>query len=145
MKSMCKHWGLHISTDTNRLEVVLSSFWAVWRGLLMSLEQKLISWWFSRYWRFNKWYHGGYQLICLISRPLVIALRCDWYQSKVFLRAFCSRWDHENCQRIDGDMAEWSLWQSTWGINISLSLILDVFEYWMTMAKQWPITYRPYV
>ena len=38
---------------------------------------------------------------------------CNKYQSpqnviginwKVFLRAFCSHWDHENCQRIDGDM-----------------------------------------
>jgi len=29
---------------------------------------------------------------------------------KVFLRAFRSHWDCENRWRIDGDMAEWSLW-----------------------------------
>jgi len=82
MKSMCKHWGLHISTDTDRLEVFLGSFWAVWRGLLMSLEPKLRSWRFLRYWRFNKRYHGGYQLICLISWPILISSRRDWYRSK---------------------------------------------------------------
>jgi len=32
---------------------------------------------------------------------------------KVFSRAFRSHWDRENRWRIDGDMAEWSLWQST--------------------------------
>ena len=30
---------------------------------------------------------------------------------KVFSRAFRSHWDRENRWRIDGDMAEWSLWQ----------------------------------
>jgi len=88
MKSMCKHWGLHISTDINCLEVVLDSFWAVWRGLLLSLELKFRSWRFPRYWWFNKRYHGGYQLICLISRPLLIASRCDWYRSKGLLKGF---------------------------------------------------------
>ena len=29
---------------------------------------------------------------------------------KVFLRAFCSLWGCGNHRRIDGDMAEWSLW-----------------------------------
>ena len=29
---------------------------------------------------------------------------------KVFSRAFRSHWNHENRWRIDGDMAEWSLW-----------------------------------
>ena len=111
MKSMCKHWGLHISTDTDCLGAVLGSFWAVWRGLLWCLKAKLRLWWFPRYWRFNKRYHGGYQLICLISRPLLIASRRDWYRSKGFLRAFRSHWDRENWWRIDGDMAEWSLWQ----------------------------------
>ena len=82
MKSMCKHWGLHISTDTDRLEVFLGSFWAVWRGLLMSLEPKLRLWRFPRYWQFNKRYHGGYQLICLISWPILISSRRDWYRSK---------------------------------------------------------------
>jgi len=33
----------------------------------------------------------------------------DW---KVFSKAFHSHWDCENCWRIDGDMAEWSLWQT---------------------------------
>ena len=48
----------------------------------MSLELKLRSWQFLRYWRFNKRYYGGYQLICLISQPILIASRCDWYRSK---------------------------------------------------------------
>ena len=85
---MCKHWGLHISTDTDCLEVVLDSFWAVWRGLLMSLEPKLRSWQFLRYWWFNKQYHGGYQLICLISWPILIASRRDWYLSKGLFKSF---------------------------------------------------------
>ena len=88
MKSMYKHWGLHISTNINCLEVILDSFWEVWRGLLLSLEPKLIFWWFPRYWWFNKWYYGGYQLICLISWPLLIAMRHDWYQSKGLLKSF---------------------------------------------------------
>jgi len=88
MKSICKHWGLHISTVINFLEVVLGSFWAVWKGLLLSLEPKLRSWQFPRYWWFNKQYHGGYQLICLISRPLLIALRCDWYRLKGLFKGF---------------------------------------------------------
>ena len=32
---------------------------------------------------------------------------------KVFSRAFGCHWDCENRQRIDGDMAKWSLWQKT--------------------------------
>ena len=88
MKSMCKHWGLHISTDIDCLEVFLGSFWAVWRGLLWCLKTKLRSWRFPRYWRFNKRYHGGYQLICLISRPILIASRRDWYLSKGILKGF---------------------------------------------------------
>ena len=74
--------GLHISTNINRLGAVLGSFWAVWRGLLLSLEPKHQSWQFLRYWWFNKWYHGGYLLICLISWPILIASRCDWHGSK---------------------------------------------------------------
>jgi len=88
MKSMCKHWGLHISTNINCLGVVLGSFWEVWRGLLWCLKAKLILWQFPRYWWFNKWYHGGYQLICLISRQLLIASRRDWYQSKGLPKGF---------------------------------------------------------
>jgi len=88
MKSMCKHWGLHISTNINRPGAVLGSFWAVWRGLLWCLKAKLISWRFPRYWRFNKRYHGGYQLICLISRPLLIASGRDWYRSKGLPKGF---------------------------------------------------------
>jgi len=57
---MYKHWGLHISTDTNCLEAILGSFWAVLKGLLLSLELKLPSWQFPRYWWFNKRYHGSY-------------------------------------------------------------------------------------
>jgi len=88
MKFMCKHWGLHISTNINCLGTVLGSFWAVWRGLLWCLKAKLRSWQFPRYWQFNKRYHGGYQLICLISRPLLIASRRDWYRSKGLLKGF---------------------------------------------------------
>ena len=87
-KSMYKHWGLHISTNINLLEVFLGLFWAVWRGLLLSLEPKHQSWQFLRYWWFNKWYHGGYLLICLISRPLLIASRRDWYWLKGLFKGF---------------------------------------------------------
>jgi len=88
MKSMCKHWGLHISTNINCLGAVLGSFWAVWKGLFWCLKAKLRLWLFPRYWRFNERYHGGYQLICLISRPLLIASRRDWYRSKGLLKGF---------------------------------------------------------
>jgi len=85
---MCKHWGLHISTNINRLSAILCSFWEVWKGLLWCLKAKLRSWWFPRYWRFNKQYHGGYQLICLISWPLLITSKRDWYRSKGLLKGF---------------------------------------------------------
>ena len=88
MKSMCKHWGLHISTNISCLGAVLGSFWAVWRGLLWCLKAKLRSWQFPRYWWFNKRYHGGYQLICLISQPILIASRRDWYRLKGLLKGF---------------------------------------------------------
>ena len=87
---MCKHWGLHISTNINLLGGFLGSFWAVWRGLLWCLKVKLILWQFLRYWWFNKWYHGGYQLICLISRPILIASRHDWYRLKGLFKGFPS-------------------------------------------------------
>ena len=90
MKSMCKHWGLHISTNINCLGAVLGSFWAVWRGLFWCLKAKLISWQFPRYWWFNKQYHSGYQLICLISRPILITLRRDWYRLKGLFKGFLS-------------------------------------------------------
>jgi len=54
----------------------------------MSLEPKLRSWQFPRYWWFNKWYYGSYQLICLISWPILIALRRDWYQLKDLFKGF---------------------------------------------------------
>ena len=85
---MCKHWGLHISTNINCLSAVLGSFWVVWRGLLWCLKAKHRSWWFPRYWQFNKQYYSGYQLICLISQPLLIALRRDWYLSKGLFKGF---------------------------------------------------------
>jgi len=108
---MCKHWGLHISTNINCLGSVLGSFWAVWRGLLWCLKVKLRSWQFLRYWWFNKQYYGGYQLIFLISQPLLMFRNMTGIDQKVFSRAFCSHWDCKNHQRIDEDMAEWSLWQ----------------------------------
>jgi len=104
MKSMCKYWGLHISTNINCLSTFLGSFWAVWRGLFWCLKAKPRLLWFPRYWQFNKWYCSGYQLICLISWPLLIALRH-------FSRAFGSHWDCVNHWRIDRDIAKWSLWQ----------------------------------
>ena len=79
---MCKHWGLHISTNINHIGAVLGSFWVVWKGLFWCLKAKLRSWRFLRYWWFNKWYHSGYLLICLISWPLLIASRRDWHQLK---------------------------------------------------------------
>ena len=54
----------------------------------MSLELKLRSWWFPRYWRFNKWYYGSYQLIYLISQPPLITSRRDWYLSKGLFKGF---------------------------------------------------------
>jgi len=51
-------------------------------------KAKLRLWRFLRYWRFNKQYHDGYQLICLISWPLLIALRRDWYRLKGLLKGF---------------------------------------------------------
>jgi len=85
---MYKHWGLHISTNINCLGTILGSFWEIWKGILWCLKAKLISWWFLRYWWFNKQYHGGYQLICLISQPSLIALRHDWYRSKGIFKGF---------------------------------------------------------
>ena len=85
---MYKHWGLHISSDINCLSIVLGSFWAVWRGLLLSLEAKHWSWQFLRYQQFNMWYHGGYLLICSIAQPILIVSRHDWYQSKGLFKGF---------------------------------------------------------
>ena len=49
---------------------------------------------------------------------------------KVFSRAFRSRWDRENRWRIDGDMAEWSLWHSdlTTSFVACLTLLISTFE-----------------
>jgi len=85
---MCKHWGLHISMNINHLGAVLDLFWAVWRGLFWCLKAKHRSWQFLKYWWFNKWYHSGYLLIYLISRPLLIASRCEWYLSKGLSKGF---------------------------------------------------------
>jgi len=85
---MYKHWGLHISTNINHLSAVLGSFWAIWRGLLWCLKAKHRSWQFLRYWWFNKQYYSGYQLICLISWPLLITLRHDWYRLKGLFKGF---------------------------------------------------------
>ena len=54
----------------------------------MSLEPKHWSWWFLRYWQFDKWYHSGYLLICLISWPLLISSKHDWYQLKGLFKGF---------------------------------------------------------
>ena len=35
---MCKHWGLHISTDTDRLEVVLVAIERSFQGLFIAIE-----------------------------------------------------------------------------------------------------------
>jgi len=44
----------NISMNINYLSIVLNSFWVVWRGLLWCLKAKYQSWWFPRYWWFNK-------------------------------------------------------------------------------------------
>jgi len=85
---MCKYWGLHISMNIDCLNAILNSFWAVWRRLLWCLKAKHRSWWFLRYWWFNKQYYSSYLLICLISQPLLIALRRNWYQSKGLFKGF---------------------------------------------------------
>jgi len=54
----------------------------------MSPEPKHQSWQFPRYWQFNKWYHGSYQLICLISQPILIASKCDWHILKGIFEGF---------------------------------------------------------
>ena len=90
----------------------------------MSLELKLRSWWFLRYWRFNKWYHGGYQLICLISRPILIASRCDWYQLKDLSKGFPSLlrpWESlKNWWRY-GQMKFVTEWDSIKGLQVRQS------------------------
>jgi len=48
---------------------------------------------------------------------------------KVFSRAFCSCWDHENHQRIGGDMAEWSLWQSYYLYYFTSSCTLKSYDH----------------
>jgi len=85
---MYKHWGLHISTNINCFGAVLGSFWAVWRGIFWCLKEEHWLWQFLRYWWFNKQYHSGYLLIYLISWPILIASRCDWYQLKGLFKVF---------------------------------------------------------
>jgi len=103
---MCKHWGLHISMNIDCLGAVLGSFWVVWKGLLWCLKAKLILWQFLRYWQFNKQYHGGYLLICLISWPLLIASRYDWYLLKGLFKGF---WDPS---RLCESLKNW--WRYGW-------------------------------
>jgi len=103
---MCKHWGLHISMNIDCLGAVLGSFWVVWKGLLWCLKEKLILWQFLRYWQFNKQYHGGYLLICLISWPLLIASRYDWYLLKGLFKSF---WDPS---RLYESLKNW--WRYGW-------------------------------
>jgi len=90
----------------------------------MSLKPKLRSWRFLRYWRFNKWYHGGYQLICLISRPILIASRCDWYQLKGLSKGFPSPlrpWESlKNWWRY-GQMKFVTEWDSIKGLQVRQS------------------------
>jgi len=124
---MCKHWGLHISTNINCLGAVLGSFWAVWRGLFWCLKAKLRSWQFPRYWRFMKWYHGGYQLICLISQPLLIASRRDWYQSKGLFKGF------KLALRLWESSKNW--WRYDWMKFVTTSTCL---EYVALITKQIP-------
>jgi len=103
---MCKHWGLHISMNIDCLGAVLGSFWVVWKELLWCLKAKLILWQFLRYWQFNKQYHGGYLLICLISWPLLIASRYDWYLLKGLFKGF---WDPS---RLCESLKNW--WRYGW-------------------------------
>ena len=131
---MCKHWSLHISTDTDHLGAVLGSFWAVWRGLLWCLKAKLRSWRFPRYWWFNKRYYSGYQLICLISWPLLIASRC-WIVS--IERSIQGLSVAIETVRIDGDMAEWSLWHLPIKDDVSSSSLLSRIFFLVSYPSLW--------
>jgi len=118
MKSMYKHWGLHIFTNINHLNIVLDSFWAVWEGLLWCLKVKLILWCFPRYWWFSKQYHGSYLLICLISQPLLITLRRDYNLSKGLFKGF----------RVP--LRLWELLKNWWRYG------------WMKFVTKWTYTFQ---
>ena len=53
---------------------------------------------------------------------------------KVFLRAFHSHWDCENCQIIDGDMAKWSLWHKKNLIEFLLDFLYYLYNYYIVCA-----------
>jgi len=85
---MYKHWDFHISMNINCLGTILDLFWAVWKEIFWCLKAKHWLWQFLRYWQFNKQYYSSYLLICLISQPLFISLRHDWYQLKGLFKGF---------------------------------------------------------
>jgi len=139
MKSMYKHWGLHISTNINCLSAVLGAFWVVWKGLLWCLKAKHISWQFPRYWRFNKWYYSSYQLICLISWPLLIASRHDWYWSKGLFKGFwvpLRPWESSK---------NW--WRYGWMKFVTGYTLLthDYMSFWNVLWSHDPVTWYDYL
>ena len=74
--------------NINYLSIVLGSFWVVWRGLLWFLKAKHWSWQFLRYQWFNKQYYGSYLWIYLISWPILISLKHNWYLLKGLFKGF---------------------------------------------------------
>ena len=74
------------------------------------------------YW--SAWYLGQYWLLWDVTGT----------DQKVFLRAFCSHWDHENYQRIDGDMAKWSLWQWVWNSGSQVGIWNIKFQFCWLLA-----------
>jgi len=74
--------------NINYLSIVLGSFWVVWRLLLWFLKTKHWSWQFLRYQWFNKQYYSSYLLIYLISWPILISLKHNWYWLKGLFKGF---------------------------------------------------------
>jgi len=79
---------------------------------------------------------NSYQLICLISRPLLIASRCDWYLSKGLLKGFklaLRSWESsKNWWRYDQmKFVTFIFWCLSlpvlWGSIFSFFIMLDVW------------------
>jgi len=66
------------------VKIELSPYRSFW-----CLKAKHQLWQFLRYQWFNKQYYSGYLLIYLISWPLLIALKHDWYWLKGLFKGFC--------------------------------------------------------
>ena len=68
----------------------------IYNTLLVYILHQMVTWAVTCIWisnhncpkQFNKQYYSGYQLICLISWPILIASRHDWHQSKGLFKGF---------------------------------------------------------